>query len=34
MQIAVLIFDGLNELDSFLAAAILNRMKAGDTLAA
>jgi transcriptional regulator GlxA family with amidase domain len=28
MQIAVLTFDGYNELDSFIAAAILNRMKA------
>ena len=28
MQIAVLTFDGFNELDSFLAAGILNRMKA------
>ncbi len=28
MQIAVLTFDGFNELDSFIAAAILNRMKA------
>lgn len=28
MQIAVLTFDGYNELDSFVAAAILNRMKA------
>jgi len=28
MQIAVLTFDGFNELDSFVAAAILNRMKA------
>ncbi len=27
MQIAVLAFDGFNELDSFVAAAILNRMK-------
>lgn len=27
MQIAVLTFDGYNELDSFIAAAILNRMK-------
>ena len=27
MQIAVLTFDGFNELDSFVAAAILNRMK-------
>lgn len=27
MQIAVLTFDGYNELDSFVAAAILNRMK-------
>ncbi len=27
MQIAVLTFDGFNELDSFIAAAILNRMK-------
>jgi len=28
MQIAVLTFDGFNEIDSFVAAAILNRMKA------
>lgn len=28
MQIAVLTFDGFNELDSFVAAAILNRLKA------
>ena len=28
MQIAVLTFDGYNELDSFIAAAILNRVKA------
>ena len=28
MQIAVLTFDGFNELDSFVSAAILNRMKA------
>lgn len=28
MQIAILTFDGFNELDSFIAAAILNRMKA------
>lgn len=28
MQVAVLTFDGFNELDSFVAAAILNRMKA------
>jgi len=28
VQIAVLTFDGFNELDSFVAAAILNRMKA------
>jgi transcriptional regulator GlxA family with amidase domain len=28
MQIAVLTFDGFNELDSFIAAAILNRVKA------
>ncbi len=28
MQIAVLTFDGFNELDSFVAASILNRMKA------
>lgn len=28
MRIAVLTFDGFNELDSFVAAAILNRMKA------
>lgn len=28
MQIAVLTFEGFNELDSFIAAAILNRMKA------
>jgi len=27
MQIAILTFDGFNELDSFLAAAILNRLK-------
>lgn len=27
MQIAVLTFDGFNELDSFVAAAIINRMK-------
>jgi transcriptional regulator GlxA family with amidase domain len=27
MQIAILTFDGFNELDSFIAAAILNRMK-------
>lgn len=27
MQIAVLTFEGFNELDSFVAAAILNRMK-------
>jgi transcriptional regulator GlxA family with amidase domain len=27
MQIAVLTFDGFNELDSFIAAAVLNRMK-------
>lgn len=27
MQIAVLTFDGFNELDSFIAAAIVNRMK-------
>lgn len=26
MQIAVLTFDGFNELDSFVAAAILNRL--------
>lgn len=30
MQIAVLTFDGYNELDSFIAAGILNRMKARD----
>jgi len=29
MQIAVLTFDGFNELDSFIAAAILNRVKNG-----
>ncbi len=28
MQIAVLTFDGFNELDSFIAASILNRMRA------
>ncbi|HEX7761595.1 MAG TPA: DJ-1/PfpI family protein [Caulobacteraceae bacterium] len=28
MQVAVLTFDGFNELDSFVAAAILNRLKA------
>jgi transcriptional regulator GlxA family with amidase domain len=28
MQIAVLTFDGFNELDSFIAASILNRLKA------
>lgn len=28
MQIAVLTFDGFNELDSFIAAAMLNRLKA------
>lgn len=28
MQIAVLTFDGFNELDSFIAAGVLNRMKA------
>ena len=28
MQVAVLTFDGFNELDSFVAAAILNRVKA------
>jgi len=28
MQIAVLTFDGFNELDSFIAAAMLNRMRA------
>lgn len=28
MQIAVLTFDGFNELDSFIAAGILNRLKA------
>lgn len=28
MNIAILTFDGFNELDSFIAAAILNRMKA------
>jgi len=28
MQVAVLTFDGFNELDSFVAAAIINRMKA------
>lgn len=28
MQIAILTFEGFNELDSFVAAAILNRMKA------
>jgi transcriptional regulator GlxA family with amidase domain len=28
VQVAVLTFDGFNELDSFIAAAILNRMKA------
>ncbi|HAJ19141.1 MAG TPA: AraC family transcriptional regulator, partial [Rhodospirillaceae bacterium] len=27
MQIAVLTFDGFNELDSFIAAGILNRMR-------
>ena len=27
MQIAVLTFDGFNELDSFVASAILNRMR-------
>src|SRR5260370_23381666 len=27
MQIAVLTFDGFNELDSFIAAAILNRLR-------
>ena len=27
MQIAVLTLEGFNELDSFVAAAILNRMK-------
>ena len=26
MQIAILTFDGFNELDSFIAAGILNRM--------
>lgn len=30
MQIAVLTFDGYNELDSFIAAGILNRVKARD----
>jgi hypothetical protein len=29
MQIAVLTFDGFNELDSFVAAAILNRLAGG-----
>ena len=29
MQIAVLTFDGFNELDSFIAAAILNRVRKG-----
>jgi hypothetical protein len=28
VQIAVLTFDGFNELDSFVAAGILNRVKA------
>lgn len=28
MQIAILTFDGFNELDSFIAAGVLNRMKA------
>ena len=28
MQVAVLTFDGFNELDSFIAAAILNRLRA------
>jgi len=27
MQIAILTFDGYNELDSFIAAGILNRMR-------
>ena len=27
MQIAILTFDGFNELDSFIAAGILNRMR-------
>jgi hypothetical protein len=27
MQIAVLTFDGFNELDSFIASAILNRLR-------
>lgn len=30
MQIAILTFDGYNELDSFIAAGILNRMKPND----
>ncbi len=30
MRIAILTFDGFNELDSFIAAGILNRMKARD----
>jgi transcriptional regulator GlxA family with amidase domain len=30
VQIAVLTFDGFNELDSFIASALLNRMKAHD----
>lgn len=33
MQIAVLTFDGFNELDSFIAAAILNRAKANGVAA-
>ncbi len=27
MQVAILTLDGFNELDSFIAAAILNRMR-------
>lgn len=27
MQVAVLTFDGFNELDSFVAAAIINRLR-------
>lgn len=33
MQIAVLTFDGYNELDSFIAAAMLNRMKGAGWMA-
>ena len=33
MRIAVLTFDGFNELDSFVAAGILNRMRAKGWLA-